>query len=193
MKFRTVRNGYDPEEVEQYFKRVRETYDETLVSQRDRIFELKDALVKAENALAEYDGKKERISAAIDSALSKADEIERLTRRKVAKELAALRKFHRRWVGYYARMLEKYPVDDDLEKAGEIDAEISRLLGEADEVPADGLRSDDFDPVGMIEEHLAADGAEDGTDFDYDAAAHPSENLGQILRDLGLMFGDDEK
>ena len=53
MKFRTVKNGYDPEEVEQYFKRVRETYDETLVSQRDRIFELKDALVRAEKALAE--------------------------------------------------------------------------------------------------------------------------------------------
>ena len=44
MKFGRVRNGYDPEEVEQYFKRVRETYDETLLAQRDRIFELKDEL-----------------------------------------------------------------------------------------------------------------------------------------------------
>ena len=193
MKFRTVKNGYDPEEVEQYFKRVRETYDETLVSQRDRIFELKDALVRAEKALAEYEGKKERISAAIDSALSKADEIEKLTRRKVAKELATLRNFHRRWVGYYARLLEKYPLDDELEKAGSIGDELSRLLGAAEEVPTEELRTDGFDPVGMIEEHLAAEGADDEEDFDYDAAAHPSENLGQILRDLGLMFGDDEK
>lgn len=76
MKFGRVRNGYDPEEVEQYFKRVRETYDETLLSQRDRIFELKDALTKAESALGEYEKKKEQIGKAIESALSKADEIE---------------------------------------------------------------------------------------------------------------------
>lgn len=192
MRFRNVRNGYDPEEVEQYFKRVRETYDETLLSQRDRIFELKDELAKAEAALGEYEKKKDQISKAIESALGKADEIEKLTRRKVAKELAALRKFHRRWVGYYARMLEKYPLDDDLERAGEIGDEINRLLGESDDVPADRLRSGGFDPVGMIEQHLAGESAEDGESFDYDAAAHPDEDLGQILHDLGLMF-DDEK
>ena len=192
MRFRNVRNGYDPEEVEQYFKRVRETYDETLLSQRDRIFELKDELAKAEAALGEYEKKKDQISKAIESALGKADEIEKLTRRKVAKELAALRKFHRRWVGYYARMLEKYPLDDDLERAGEIGNEINRLLGESDDVPADRLRSGGFDPVGMIEQHLADESAEDGESFDYDAAAHPDEDLGQILHDLGLMF-DDEK
>ena len=85
MRFKNVRNGYDPEEVEQYFKRVRETYDETLLAQRDRIFELKDELARAEAALGEYEKKKEQIGKAIDSALSKADEIEKLTRRKVAK------------------------------------------------------------------------------------------------------------
>ena len=53
MRFKNVRNGYDPEEVEQYFKRVRETYDETLLAQRDRIFELKDELARAEAALGE--------------------------------------------------------------------------------------------------------------------------------------------
>ena len=192
MKFGRVRNGYDPEEVEQYFKRVRETDDETLLSQRDRICELKDALTKAESALGEYEKKKEQIGKAIESALSKADEIEKLTRRKVAKELAALRKFHRRWVTYYARLLEKYPMDDELAHAGDINEEIDRLIGESDEVPADELRYGSFDPVGMIEEHLASESASDGESFDYDAAAHPDEDLGQILHDLGLMFGKDD-
>ena len=193
MKFGRVRNGYDPEELEQYFKRVRETYDETLLSQRDRIFLLKDALAKAENELAGYEKKKEQIGKAIESALGKADEIEKLTRRKVAKELASLRKFHRRWVSYYARIMEKYPLDEELERAGGLMDEISRLLGDADEVPAEKLRSGGFDPVGMIEEHLAGESAGDEETFDYDAAAHPDEDLGQILHDLGLMFGNDDK
>ena len=81
MRFKNVRNGYDPEEVEQYFKRVRETYDETLLAQRDRIFERKDELARAEAALGEYEKKKEHIGKAIDSALSKADEIENLKKR----------------------------------------------------------------------------------------------------------------
>lgn len=193
MRFRNVRNGYDPEEVEQYFKRVRETYDETLLSQRDRIFELKDELAKAEAALAEYEKRKDQISKAIESALGKADEIEKLTRRKVAKELASLRKFHRRWVGYYARILEKYPLDDTLEHAGELGGEIVRLLGESDEVPADKLRTAGFDPVGMIEQHLAGESAEDDESFDYDAAAHPDDDLEKILHDLGLMFDGENK
>ena len=192
MRFKNVRNGYDPEEVEQYFKRVRETYDETLLAQRDRIFELKDELARAEAALGEYEKKKEQIGKAIDSALSKADEIEKLTRRKVAKELAALRRFHRNWVEYYARLVRKYPMDEELGKAGEMSGEISRILGEADRSPGD-LHSGDIDPLGMIEEHLAGESADDAENFDYDAAVHPDEDLGQILRDLGLMFDGETK
>ena len=116
MKFRTVKNGYDQTEVDEYLKRIREVYDETLVAQRDRIFSLKDELVKAEAELAEYSAQKSQISKAIESALSKADEIERLTRKKIAKELSALRKFHKKWVEYFAEILRKYPLDDTLKK-----------------------------------------------------------------------------
>ena len=191
MRFRTVKNGYDPNEVEQYFKRVRETYDDTLAAQRDRIFALKDELSRAQAALAEYESRKERIGAAIESALSKADEIEKLTRRKVAKELAALRKFHKRWVEYFARILRKYPIDEELAKARENGDEIAAILGEADSTPS-GLKTDTFDPVGMIEDHLAAESTGDDETFDYDAAIHPEENLEQILRDLGVMFGEED-
>ena len=192
MRFRTVKNGYYTGEVEQYFKRVRETYEETLTAQRDRIFALKDELSKAQAALDEYESRKEQISKAIESALSKADDIEKLTRRKVAKELAALRKFHKRWVNYFARIIRKYPLDDELAAARESGDEISRLLGEADAVPAD-LKEGSFDPVGMIEDHLAAESVDDEETFDYNAAIHPEENLEQILHDLGIMFGEDGK
>lgn len=193
MRFRTVKNGYDPNEVEQYFKRVRETYEDTLTAQRDRIFALKDELSKAQAALAEYENRKEQISKAIESALSKADEIEKLTRRKVAKELASLRRFHKRWVDYFARILRKYPLDEELAEARASGDEIARLLGEADSVPDDTLKTDTFDPVGMIEDHLAAESVDDEETFDYNAAIHPEEDLEQILHDLGIMFGEDNK
>lgn len=188
MKFRTVKNGYDPEEVESYVNRIREVYDETLVSQRDRIFSLKDELVKAENELAEYRARKSQISEAIESALSKAEEIERLTRKKIAKELASLRKFHKRWVEYFARLIKQYPLDETLQSAGEADKAISAILGEAEATPTEDFKSENFNPVEMIENHLASESVDE--QFDYDAALHPEENLEQILKDLGVFFED---
>lgn len=191
MKFKSAKNGYDPEEVDKYVKRIREVYDETLVAQRDRIFELKDALMRAEAALKAYENQKARIGSAIESALSKADEIERLTRRKIAKELSALRNFHKQWVEHFAKILRKYPLDDELKKTDEADKAIAGLLAEADSTPPASLKAPDFDPVGMIEDHLAAESADDEEPFDYDAAVHPDENLEQILKDLGVLFDDN--
>lgn len=190
MKFSNVKNGYAPEEVEEYLKRIRVVYDETLVEQRDRIFALKDELTRAEEKLAEYEAQKERIAGAIESALSKADEIDRLTRRKIAKELAALRKFHKQWVEHFAEILRRYPLDDELRRTDEVDKAMAELLNEADSTPPTSMKSEHFNPVEMMENHLAADGALDDESFDYEAAVHPDEDLGQILRDLGVLFDD---
>lgn len=191
MKFRNVKNGYDPTEVDEYLKRIREVYDETLIAQRDRIFALKDELTKAETAAREYEARKDQIGRAIDSALQKADEIERLTRRKIAGELAALRKFHKQWVEHFARILRKYPLDEELRRTDDADKAIAALLGEADSTPATDFKSESFNPVEMIENHLAAECVTDDV-FDYDAAVHPDEDLGQILKELGVFF-DDKK
>ncbi len=145
--------------------------------------------MRAETALKAYEGQKARIGTAIESALSKADEIERLTRRKIAKELSALRNFHKQWVEHFARILRKYPLDDELKKTDDVDKAIAGLLAEADSTPPTTLKAPDFDPVGMIEDHLAAESAEEP--FDYDAAVHPDENLEQILKDLGVLFDDN--
>lgn len=191
MKFSTVKNGYAPNEVEEYLKRIRSVYDETLVEQRDRIFTLKEQLNQSEQKLAEYEAQKERIGKAIDSALSKADEIERLTRKKIARELAALRKFHKQWVEHYAKILRRYPLDDDLEKTDEVDKAMAEILGEADATPSTDMKSDTFNPIEMMENHLAGEEAKEER-FDYDAAIHPDEDLGQILKDLGVLFDDNK-
>ncbi len=190
MKFSSVKNGYSPSEVEDYIKRIRTVYDETLIAQRDRIFLLKDKLDKAESKLAEYEARKEKISKAIESALAKADEIESLTRKKMADELAALRKFHRQWVAHYAEILRRYPLDDTLSRTNEVDKAMARILGEADATPPPTMKSDTFDPVGMVEKHLAAEEVKD-ENFDYNAAMHPDEGLGEILKELGILFNDN--
>ena len=191
MKFSSVKNGYSPSEVEDYIKRIRTVYDETLVEQRDRIFTLKEQLNQTELKLAEYEAQKERISKAIESALSKADEIEKLTRRKIANEIASLRKFHKLWVEHFAEILRKYPLDEDLERTNEVDKAMAELLGEADSTPPTSMKSDAFNPIEMMEKHLAGEEAKE-EQFDYDAAIHPDENLEDILKELGILF-DDKK
>ena len=62
------------------------------------------------------------------------------------------------------------------------------MLDEADSTPNSEFKSEDFNPVEMMENHLAGKSADEP--FDYDAALHPEENLEQILKDLGVFFDD---
>lgn len=115
MRFKTVKNGYDPAEVEEYIKRLREVYDKTLTAQRERIFEQRDIIEAADKKIAEYESEKELVGKPITS--------------------------------------------------------IETLLAAAE-----------------VESEPAAAGRADY--FDYDAAQNPSDDLVNILGDLGIIHDD---
>lgn len=195
MKFKTVKNGYDPAEVEEYIIRLREVYDKTLIAQRDRIFEQRESLDAAGKKIAEYESGRALVGKSLESAVSKAEEIKLSARNKYAEEVASLREFHEVWVQYFARIREKYPLDGELKSLNEMNEKINSVLGDAESfVPRN---KGGFNPIGMIETLLAASEAEpEKTEktvkksFDYDAAQNPDDELVNILGDLGIIHDD---
>ena len=63
------------------------------------------------------------------SALAKADEIEKLSAYKYAREMEQLKTFHARWLTYYAKLIKKYPLTEDLEAVKNFNDKVNRILG----------------------------------------------------------------
>ncbi len=68
------------------------------------------------------------MSKAIINAVTKADEIEKLTTLKYRQELERLKSFHDKWMGYYNKILQSYPLDDDLTAASRFNMQMKKIL-----------------------------------------------------------------
>lgn len=128
MDFKIVKKGYDVEQVNNYSVEVKKVYEEALKNQKDRIFELKNLLVKAEAEIKNYQEKSSLIAEAILNAGAKAEEIEKLSKIKYSQEMEQLNAFHDRWINYYNNILGKYPLDDKLTSANKFNRQIGKVL-----------------------------------------------------------------
>ncbi|MDR2201652.1 MAG: hypothetical protein LBP26_02645 [Clostridiales bacterium] len=132
MDFNIEKRGYSPAEVDEYIRSLRADYERTLAAQKERIFEQKAALDKAEKTIAAYKEKSGLVTKAIYNAVAKAEEIERLSVIKYGQEIARLKAFHEKWMSYYNKMLEKYLSDDDLAAAAEFNRRMQSVLDRSD-------------------------------------------------------------
>jgi len=128
MKFSTDKKGYKISEVDAFIKKITQENNSVVEAQRARIDALRHALDEAESKINSYKDKSGQITKAIMSAVAKADDIEKLSGLKYSQELARLRVFHEKWVAHYYRILEKYPIDEDLLTAGEFNQRVRKVL-----------------------------------------------------------------
>ena len=139
-KFSQAKNGYSKEEVDAYIDTLTEEFERISGEQKKRIFELKNSLNISENKLKTYAQMSGRISEAISDAVLKAEQIEKYSMQKLHFEIEQLKAFHERWQEYYHRIMERYPLDEDLVGVGQFNSTMTRILGSdkfrADEVKA---------------------------------------------------------
>lgn len=133
MDFKSDKKGYNKEQVDEYIKKLVTAYDKSLSEQKERIFDLKSQVLKAEESIKAYKEKSSLVSKAIYNAVAKADEIERLSQIKYNQEIEQLRAFHAKWTQYYNRILEKYPLDNDLAAASKFNNNMNKILNRAAE------------------------------------------------------------
>lgn len=199
---------YSKQDLDNFAAAVKREFEQTLISQRERIDELKSALAVAEKKAAEYESKKELVYKAITAAVKKADDIERIALIKYNQEIAQLKSFHNKWVGYFNKIIEKYPLDDDLVAASKVNGRIAEVLGRAGDLDAqleaarsrlaDSVAEDEVADVAAADEatgESAAAAVDEYTDrspagFSISEALHPKEDLKDIMRELGVFLDE---
>lgn len=128
MSFKIVKKGYDTKEVDVHVRNLTENYEQSLASQRERIDEMRSQLSVYEDTVKNYKEKSGLVTRAIYNAVAKAEEIEKLSKLKYFQEIEQLKAFHEKWMGYYNRILEKYPLDDDLMAADKFNRQMQNIL-----------------------------------------------------------------
>lgn len=201
---------YTKQDVDNFVEAVKREYEGTLRRQRERIDELKKALAAAERKNAEYESRKELLYKAITAAVKKAEDIERVSLIKYNQEIAQLKSFHDKWIGYYNKIIERYPLDEDLIAASRMNERITEVLSGAGDLEAqyeqerDKLKrsvDDDDDGDGdavlgsaaartpEIEQDEYTDRSPSG--FSFAEALHPKDDLKDIMRELGVIMDDE--
>lgn len=208
MAFSIERKGYNKAEVDKYIVELRNEYDEKLAEQRSRIFALKNDLVAKEKEIEEYKSKTELISVAILNAVQKADEIQKLAAERYRDEMSALRAFHEKWTAHYNKLLDKYPDDEGLRAIGRFNCAMDDVLSgggavmrELDkqfesesvrlETLAAGETADEKSDKGSGKKPMLAEREKSDSGFSFVEAWNPTDDLDQIMKDLGLM--EDKK
>lgn len=131
MNFNTEKKGYSRAEVEAYIRQITASYEQALQEQKNRIFDLKKTLTDAESQLNKYREQRNAVSKALESAVSKAEEIDRLSQKKYREEMEQLRAFHDKWLSYYRTLLKKYPLDDELLAVAGFNRSMEKILTSA--------------------------------------------------------------
>lgn len=197
---------YSKAEFNNYVEAVRRECEQTLMRQRERIEELRKSLSAAEKRIAEYESQKEIVYKAITAALKKADDIERVSLIKYNQEIAQLKSFHDKWIGYYNKIIEAYPLDDNLVAASKTSGKIAEVLDKAGDIEAQyeterqrlmsSLQSESEDALVLETAAATPQNTEDEyTDrspagFSFAEALHPKEDLKDIMRELGVLMDD---
>lgn len=199
---------YTKADFEMFSQEVKKQYESVLVAQRERIDELKAQLADAEKKIGDYEGQKGLIFNAITAAIKKADEMERVSLLRYNQEIAQLKSFHDKWMGYYNKIIEAYPLDEQLIETSRVNGKISSVLEKAGDVDKQyekelaalkkSVEHDDEKVSAAVaaakDERKKVD--EDYADrspagFSFTEALHPKDDLKDIMRELGVLMDDD--
>lgn len=192
---------YTQADFDRFMSSVKGEYEKTLLAQRERIDELKGSLQTAEAQLKKDEKQRNLIFKAITTALKKADDIERVSLIKYNQEIAQLKSFHNKWISYYNRIIEKYPLDVELVETSKMNGKISQIIDKAGDIEAQYEQEKERLMTSLSEEEpqeetidaVAAQDSDDYTDrspsgFSFAEALHPKEDLKDIMRELGIIM-----
>ena len=196
---------YSKADFDEFTEAIKREYESTLMRQRERIDELKGSLAQAEKKIAEFESQKELLYKAITTALKKADDIERVSLIRYNQEIAQLKSFHDKWVGYFNRIVEKYPLTGELVEASKVNGRIAEVLKKSGDIEAQyesernrliqsvAGEATEKETAAVIEKTVKSDDYADRSPagFSFSEALHPKEDLMDIMRELGVIMDEE--
>lgn len=119
---------YTYSDLESLLAKLKFEYEKKLAEQRERILDLRGEVQSMEKELSGYKSRSRHINKALIAAVAKAEELETAARQKYDMELKSLRLFHTKWLGYYNKIIAKYPIDDELLKAARFNDKMNKIF-----------------------------------------------------------------
>lgn len=193
MTFDRDKKGYNSAQVDDYIARLNEEHYREAGDLRHRIDELKAELDEKNKRVAELESRREAIATALINAVEKANEIERAAVKRYRDEMDQLRVFHGKWQAHYNALLARYPDDEGLKAQSKFNEAMDEILSddEASEVFA-GVYESEKKRVKPKASSLAENSVS-ASGFDFAEAWNPTEDLGSIMSELGLMDDDNNE
>ncbi len=193
MTFDRDKKGYNSAQVDDYIARLNEEHYREAGDLRHRIDELKAELDEKNNRIAELESRREAIATALINAVEKANEIEKAAVKRYRDEMDQLRVFHGKWQAHYNALLARYPDDEGLKAQSKFNEAMDEILSddEASEVFA-GVYESEKKRVKPKASSLAENSVS-ASGFDFAEAWNPTEDLGSIMSELGLMDDDNNE
>ena len=200
MKFDIEKKGYKKSEVDEYIFALKNEYESRLSDQKNRIFQLKSELVDKEKQLSSYKEKTDLIATAILNAVAKADEIEKLSAARYREEMNSLRVFHDKWQAHYNKLLDKYPDDEGLRAVEKFNSDMNDIFSggtsaikeiekqfESEKARLESVSASRAEEKRKKATKTLAEDAVSKSGFSFEEAWNPTDDLGQIMKDLGLV------
>lgn len=200
MKFDIEKKGYKKSEVDEYIFALKNEYESRLSDQKNRIFQLKSELVDKEKQLSSYKEKTDLIATAILNAVAKADEIEKLSAARYREEMNSLRVFHDKWQAHYNKLLDKYPDDEGLRAVEKFNSDMNDIFSggtnaikeiekqfESEKARLESVSASGAEEKPKKAAKTLAEDAVSKSGFSFEEAWNPTDDLGQIMKDLGLV------
>ena len=200
MKFDIEKKGYKKSEVDEYIFALKNEYESRLSDQKNRIFQLKSELVDKEKQLSSYKEKTDLIATAILNAVAKADEFEKLSAARYREEMNSLRVFHDKWQAHYNKLLDKYPDDEGLRAVEKFNSDMNDIFSggtsaikeiekqfESEKARLESVSASGAEEKPKKAAKTLAEDAVSKSGFSFEEAWNPTDDLGQIMKDLGLV------
>lgn len=193
MTFDRDKKGYNSAQVDDYIARLNEEHYREAGDLRHRIDELKAELDEKNNRIAELESRREAIATALINAVEKANEIEKAAVKRYRDEMDQLRVFHGKWQAHYNALLARYPDDEGLKAQSKFNEAMDEILSddETSEVFA-GVYESEKKRVKPKASSLAENSVS-ASGFDFAEAWNPTEDLGSIMSELGLIDDDNNE
>ena len=193
MTFDRDKKGYNSAQVDDYIARLNEEHYREAGDLRHRIDELKAELDEKNKRIDELESRREAIATALINAVEKANEIEKAAVKRYRDEMDQLRVFHGKWQAHYNALLARYPDDEGLKAQSKFNEAMDEILSddEASEVFA-GVYESEKKRVKPKASSLAENSVS-ASGFDFAEAWNPTEDLGSIMSELGLMDDDNNE
>ncbi len=165
--------------------------NETNISNQAQLDELIKENEILKNQVAILKGTQEIVQIKMKNFLAKAEEVQEIGKKTFNQNLLRLKVYELKLISYYNKVIQKYPIDEDLSNLSDFITELKKVISK------DFFSREQFELFGESRElsksaMITPESLQPNeSGFDFFEAMHPEKDLAELCRELGLMTDEE--